>query len=106
MKHVYSIQVQLEDGSWRDLHGLSMQQRSYLAGYLACVRSSPGPRLAHRLVRDDGREVDSTPAVEQVSIGMVAGWPTADQYQAAADTALERARLAKLREVRRSLEDL
>jgi len=54
------------------------------------------PRLHLRLVRSDGKIMDEIEAHDDVGIGQVAGWPTAEQYESAAERALERAR--KIRE--------
>ena len=50
---------------------------------------APGLRL--RLVRSDGKIIDEIPANDGVNIGMVAGFPTAGQYERAAEEALKRA---------------
>lgn len=44
-----------------------------------------------RCMRSDGRIVDEVGEREDVSIGQVAGFPTADQYRAAAARAIEQA---------------
>ena len=50
-----------------------------------------------RLVRSDGRVVDEVPAIEEASIGMVAGWPTATQYLRAARRCVALAAKARVR---------
>ena len=71
--------------------------RGYGEGYLDHHRDAHGPRCAMRLVDPAGRVRDEVKAVDTVSIGMIAGWPTAEQYEAAANVALERARLIRER---------
>ena len=46
-------------------------------------------------MRSDGRVMEEVPAREDVAIGMVAGWPTAEQFERAANKALERARVIR-----------
>ena len=53
------------------------------------------PRVHLRLVRSDGKIMDEVEPHDDVGIGMVAGWPTAEQYEAAAERAMTRA--AKIR---------
>jgi len=48
------------------------------------------------MVRSDGKIVDEVQAFDDVGIGQVAGWPTAEQYELAAERALEKAK--KIRE--------
>ncbi len=60
----------------------------YLRGVLAHHREAPGPRLAYRIVRSDGRVMEIVSSREEASIGMVLGWPTANQYAQAAINAL------------------
>jgi hypothetical protein len=49
------------------------------------------PRIAVRLVRSDGRVVDEDPGKDAVNIGLVAGMPTAEQYERAGKEALRKA---------------
>ena len=89
MKHTYRLET-LVDGEWRALVG-SACGREYGLGYVVARREMPGPRYGVRLVRDDGKVLDEAPALDEVSIGPVAGWPTAAQYRAAAARALAKA---------------
>jgi len=79
----------------RDDHWLSIIQDDsllYLRGHIDARRDFGGPRRAYRIIRErDGRQMCSIPAIDDVSIGMVCGWPTAEQYEAAAARALARA---------------
>lgn len=69
--------------------------REYCEGYLDCYRYE-APRNAMRIVRNDGKVVREIAANEDVAIGMIAGWPTPEQYERAAAKALEKA--ARIRE--------
>ena len=62
----------------------------YLQGYMDAM-ANQSPRLAHQIVAPSGKVLDEIPERTEVSIGQVAGWPTAEQYEAAAKRALERA---------------
>ena len=62
----------------------------YLQGYMDAM-ANQAPRLAHQIVAPSGKVLDAIPERTEVSIGMVAGWPTAGQYEAAAKRALEKA---------------
>ena len=102
MKYIYHLQIQKPDGEWfTSSYG---DPRQYYFGWLAHRRESPGPGLGARIVRypealvrtgampvDGGDLVEYVPAIEDVSIGMVAGWPTWQQYARAGVKALERA---------------
>lgn len=63
---------------------------AYCRGYLD-ARLAASPRNAYRLRKPDGTVIYEYPAVEHVSIGQVAGFPTAEQYEHAAQRALEKA---------------
>jgi hypothetical protein len=72
--------------------------RQYAEGYFSALREHPSPRPHTQLVRSDGKVVDEFEAHEEVHIGMVAGFATAEQLRRAAQKALERAdRLDKLK---------
>jgi hypothetical protein len=77
--------------------------RGYADGYLDAVADGPSPRLAIRMVRNaDGRVIRELEALAEVGVGLVAGWPTWQQYAGAAKDALERAsRLAPVSSRRR-----
>lgn len=88
---MYQIEASI-NGTWQPLVGMKDRSKLYLLGHLHHHRDSPGPRLAWRLVAPDGRVVEEVPALNDVSIGMVAGWPTPAQYRAAGEKALALAR--------------
>ena len=70
---------------------ISGVNKSYCQGYLDC-KAYESPRLAYRIVRSDGKVISELSAREDVSVGMVAGWPTPEQYEFAAEKALKRAK--------------
>ncbi len=86
MKYTYSIETFYID-RWMTI---VKDGRDVCLGYLRAVENR-APRNAHRLVRSDGKITQSLPAAEDVSIGQVAGHPTAEQYEAAAQRALDQA---------------
>lgn len=87
MKHTYSI-GRLYNGEWYSL--IKEEYLQYCLGWLDRAQDQ-SPRPAYRLVRSDGKVVKLMPEREDVSIGQVAGFPTAEQYEAAAQRALEKA---------------
>ncbi len=90
-RYRYRLEMQTENGEWFISTGLGDEQRGFLLGYLYGRYDAPPPRLAMRVIRSDGKLVDERPADDEVSIGMIAGWPTAEQYESAAKRALEKA---------------
>lgn len=91
--HTYKLESNYL-GEWHKIKDGSLQ---YLQGYLD-ARKDASPRLAYRLMRSDGKVIEEIAAREDVSIGMVAGWPTAGQYEAAAERALAKAKAIRERE--------
>jgi len=87
MKHSYHIES-FAIGKWLKLFSGGLQ---FLQGYLD-ARSDMSPRLAYRIMRDDGRIIEEIAARDDVSVGMVAGFPTAEQYERAAQKALDMAK--------------
>ena len=100
MRHTYCVEVESADGSWHPVVGTIGASQGYCYGFVDALRDRPGPRLAYRAMRSDGHVGAFARALESVSIGQVAGFPTAEQYEAAGDRALERARLIRARETR------
>lgn len=91
-------------GTWVPLFGEVGLE--YGRGYLQHQREAPGPRLALRLVRQDGRVMDETSALTEAGIGMIAGWPTAEQYRNAAQRCLLKAEEIEARERRQREREL
>jgi hypothetical protein len=79
-------------GKW---NAFKRGSRHYCDGYMDAIRGQM-PRSHLRLVRSDGKVMDEVLPHDDVGIGMVAGWPSAQQYEAAAERALKRAK--KIRE--------
>lgn len=86
MKYTYSIETHYLD-RWTVIVNAS---RDYCLGYFDRVRES-APRNAYRLMRSDGKIMHEVHAMEDVSIGQVASWPTPEQYEHAAKRALDQA---------------
>lgn len=81
-RYTYSVEVQRGD-QWFAV--VQDEQRGFAYGYyLGCLDGKPPPRLAHRVIRSDGRVVDEFGPSCSVSIGMAAGSPTPEQYISAA----------------------
>ena len=93
MTHTYYFES-FYCGAWIRLLSDSLH---FLRGYLHAKRDH-SPRLAYRIVRGDGKIIDEVTAREDVSIGLVAGWPTPEQYEQAAAKALEMAKAIRERE--------
>ena len=96
MKHTYSIQ-RLYNGDWYSL--IKGEYLQYCLGWLDRTQDQ-SPRPAYRLVRSDGRIMKLLTEREDVCIGMVAGFPTAEQYEAAAQMALNMAAVIRENEKR------
>ena len=91
-KYTYSV-----ESLWRDewCKIFSYSTRDYCDGYLDATRYE-SPRNAFRVVRSDGKVVREISPNDEAALGMIAGWPTPEQYERAAAVALERA--AKIRD--------
>ena len=91
-KYTYAVEVAtgFEDDDWYAL--VKGEQRGFALGYLlGCRDSRLPPTRAHRMIRSDGKIIESYPANREVSIGMIAGFPSPEQYEAAARDALDKA---------------
>jgi hypothetical protein len=98
MSYAYHIECPFM-GKW---NAFKTGSKHYLDGYMDAMRGQL-PRLHLRLVRSDGKVVDESLPYDDVAIGMVAGFPTAEQYELAAERALERARIIRERDSKRRL---
>lgn len=85
-KHSYIVESNYL-GRW---HKLFEDTRDFCMGYLH-ARRHEAPRIEYRLVRSDGKVLQELKPEADVSIGMVAGWPTPEQYEHAAKRALNQA---------------
>ena len=93
MKYQYYIECPLFDGWNRFTEGT----RHYCDGYMDAMRGQ-APRLHLRLARSDGKIMDEVLPYDEVNIGQIAGWPTAEQYERAGNEALERGRKVRERQ--------
>ena len=75
---------------------LATQSKAWCKGYLRCASQQFGPRNAYRIVDSHRKVIEEIPAVDDCEIGMIAGFPSPEQYEAAAQRALEAA--ARIRE--------
>jgi hypothetical protein len=87
MRYTYQIEVFYLE-KWMKIKEGTL---SYLQGYLD-GKKEHSPRNAHRIIRDDGKVIELIEAREDVSIGMIAGFPSAQQYELAAQKALDAAK--------------
>jgi len=88
-RNTYSLQCQGRDG--RMIPFMKECSRQFGEGYLRASESQ-APRPCLQLVRSDGVVVDTLPEALDVFVGQVAGFPTAEQYEAAANRALAKAK--------------
>ena len=84
MKHTYTIETLFGD-KW--LAVVKLETLGYCKGWMDKA-SDLAPRPAYRVMRSDGKMVDTLCERTDVAIGQVAGFPTAEQYEAAAQRAL------------------
>lgn len=89
-KYGYSIQYWWEERQEWVTH-VKGEGLEFCRGYVHHQRCAPGPRLACRLVRSDGRIMEEVNGLTEAGIGMVAGWPSAEQYRRAADRCIRQA---------------
>ncbi len=82
---------------WHAIHRDVSEE--WALGYLARYKNEC-PRNAMRAIRN-GHVLDEAKANEDVSIGMVAGWPTPEQYRAAAARAITKAEAIEKQQARR-----
>ena len=89
-KYTYRVEY-FQGNDWEVMYLYRDVPKTWAEGWLAHHRDAPGPRLALRLVRSDGKVIDEVREKEDVSLGMVAGWPSWEQYVAASIRALDKA---------------
>lgn len=95
MKHTYTIES-FHLGEWRKVMS---ESKDFCLGYLARAQyDHPRPEL--RIVRSDGRIIPMLKESTDVCVGMIAGWPTPEQYEAAAKRALEQAAIIRARQAK------
>jgi len=94
-KKTYSVQC-LWYEEWVTI--LPSENKSFAQGYFARIDEEDGVRSAYRLICDQDQKIIGTiEPNEKVAIGMIVGFPTPEQYEAAAKEALEKA--ARIREI-------
>jgi hypothetical protein len=86
-KYTYKIEY-LYCNNWRKVFEAPFH---YCLGYIYAIKNY-SPRNAHRVIRSDGLVMDEVNQSDDVGVGMVAGYPTAEQYEFAAEQALNRAK--------------
>jgi hypothetical protein len=94
-KYSYQLQSFFID-KWTTLF---TDTRDFCLGYLTHAGYSQ-PRNAMRVIRSDGKIISEINPSDEVHIGMIAGWPTPEQYESAAKRALEQAALIRARVAR------
>jgi hypothetical protein len=85
-RHTYRLEYKAPGGPWRLLD--ADVRKTWAEGWLAHHRNQPGPRLAQRLIRSDGKVIETVEGLPDAGLGMVAGFPDARQYASAALRAL------------------
>jgi hypothetical protein len=101
-RFTYRFEIDIE-GEWFCPAGMEDTQLSFLRGYALGRSDTPAPRRAMRIVRSDGKLMEQWAAATEVNIGLIAGWPTAGQYENAAERALETAK--RIREAKQRREE-
>lgn len=90
MKYTYAIECpNVRGDGWTQF--IKYQSKGFCEGYLYAMKGQ-APRINLRMVRSDGKIIEEVKAYDDVNIGMIAGWPTPEQYEYAAERALERAK--------------
>ena len=103
-KYTYGVEIRV-NGAWAPVLWLRGESRSFCTGYVMGRHDQPGVCLPSRVVRSDGKMIYESLGAEDESIGLIAGWPTPEQYEAAAERALasaERVRRLHAQEPRSS----
>lgn len=97
-KYTYTVES-FWNGEWTPL---LTDTRDFCLGWFARDRTE-APATAKRVMRSDGKIVAECAPKEDVSIGMIASWPTPEQYEEAAKRALEKAEVARKAAVKMGL---
>lgn len=98
-KFRYAVQYEAEDGTWKNLGGMSDVPKEFGLGFLLGRQSLyESPRQALRVVKYDNHNVPGTEQVietlgakTEVDIGQIAGFPSPQQYRNAAARAIAKA---------------
>lgn len=94
MKYTYSIACPFLDG-WDEF--IKYQSKGFCEGYITAVKSQ-GLRKSLRVIRSDGKIVYECDEKSKVSLGMIAGFPTSEDYERAGQEALVKAGELRQRE--------
>ena len=97
MKYSYGVECPCL-GSWNQF--IKHSSLGYCQGYIDAMKGQL-PRVHLRLFRSDGKIIDEALPNDDVGIGMIAGWPTAEQYERSAEKALERAAKIRINQARK-----
>lgn len=89
-RYTYAV-VFVDYGTVIPVHSLSHVPLQFAHGYLESRNDEFGPKLGARILRSDGKIMGESAQRTTVSLGMVAGFPSAEQYEHAAQNALEKA---------------
>ncbi len=90
-KYTYAIEVFYND-MWHVLGGMRDVSYPFAMGYMIGRQDlNLSPRPPQRVIRSDGKVIDELKGRDDVNIGMIAGFATAEQYRAAAARAIARA---------------
>ena len=85
-KYTYKVEIYF-DQKWVTI---ITRGKEYCQGWLDLYKDH-APRNPARLIRDDGKVLEEVNGKDDVDIGMIAGWPTPEQYERAAEEALKKA---------------
>ena len=104
-KYSYAVEVRQDaNGKWYPI--VRDETRDFCMGYVLAMRDAPPPRAARRVVRSDGKVIDQAEHDHRVALGMIAGFPSPERYEAAARKALEQAAHLRLMDYARDARTL
>jgi len=104
-KYRYAVEIRQEaNGEWYPI--VRGETQDFCMGYVLALRDAPPPRAARRVVRSDGKVIDQAEHDHRVALGMVAGFPTPEQYESAARDAIEKAAHIRLMDYARDARTL
>ena len=78
-KYTYTLQT-VFNGTWHDVF---IDSRHFCEGYMHGRATHQYPRSAMRIVRSDGKVVSESEAYDEANLGMIAGYPSIEQLEAA-----------------------
>ncbi len=90
-KYTYAIEVFFAD-KWHVLGGMRDVSYQFALGYMTGRQDLRlAPRPAQRVKRSDGKVIEELTERDEVNIGMIVGFASAEQYRAAAARAIAHA---------------